>query len=184
MSKTPSAHDRPLSDLGIHQARQLGHELNLDGVELVVVSPLTRALQTMHYAVLPKLSDSIPILAHPDATERVYTTSDTGRKVGKLQSEFPIVSFDLLESRDIWWYHTDTPGPEWRPCDAQQFYAVPGEPQHLFEDRIDRLQDWLFQRPERRLCLVSHWAVLRSFTGCEFGNCEARLVKWTRRAYQ
>jgi broad specificity phosphatase PhoE len=100
-----------------------------------------------------------------------------------------------------WWYHTennyndnsgqthtgggvdvDVDVDEWRPCDAHQWYAVPGEPHSVLQARLDRFEDWLSRtRPEHTICLVSHWAVLRHFTqGYEFDNCEAQWRTWQR----
>jgi broad specificity phosphatase PhoE len=191
--------DSPLSKLGIEQAKALAEEGNdamqsLDGVELVVVSPLTRTLQTMQYAVLPNLPKHVPIVAQPLSTERVYTSSDTGRSVAEIlatfkhASEMQTVNFDLLLSSSSetpqenkpWWYHSDNKDQdEWRPNDANQWYGVPGEPQNAFENRMLRFEKWLAERPEESICLVGHWAVLRHMTGgYDFRNCEAKWVEW------
>ena len=92
---------------------------NNGGVELVLISPLTRCLQTYIYGVEPVLrelfkeqsgsvldnNDSenvddsqnrdlpIPVLAHPLLRERVYTVSDTGRPLSVLEKEFPSIDF-------------------------------------------------------------------------------------------
>lgn len=189
--------DSPLSDVGIQQAKALSDDddgiANIDQIELVVVSPLTRTLQTMQYAVLPQLPGHVPIIAQPLSTERVYTASDTGRPVAELLADFENVdkmanvNFDLLlpsssnEKSEPWWYHVDQESAvpvEWRPNDAQQWYAVPGEPKDAFERRMVEFQEWLAARPEQRICLVGHWAVLRHLTdGYDFRNCEAKWVE-------
>jgi broad specificity phosphatase PhoE len=49
---------------------------------------------------------------------------------------------------------------EWRPHGQGQYYACPGEPQHIFEQRMGQLVEWLRQRPEQCIVLVTHWGVL------------------------
>lgn len=170
--------DSPLNDLGKNQAKSMSIEDQLKDAELVVVSPLTRTLETFQYGVLPKLPDGVPIIAQPLSAERVYTTSDTGRVAAELKTQFPSVDFSLMGEEDKWWFHTDNPGEEWRPHKEGQFYGVPGEPKDVFEDRMVKYQQWLATRPESNIVMVSHWAILRYFTGDQFENCEARIVQW------
>ena len=130
----PELADTPLSEIGKARTRielpeQLLHETDLrsflvgsslrgvqdDGVELVLVSPLTRCLQTYEYGVKPVLSKlltggerplhhstgehykrtglPIPVLALPLLSSRVYTISDTGRPIAVLEEEFPDIDF-------------------------------------------------------------------------------------------
>ena len=176
------------------------------GIDLIVVSPLTRALQTYDVAVRPNLlSDGngydnrppIPVVANPLASERVYTASDTGRSLLELRQEFPHVEFDdsLFHSdRDgsgderQWWFNGPSPGEgggvegsyeereEWRPHEDRQTYAVPGEPLHIFMVRMRRLVDWLREREEANIVLVTHWGVIKCLTAENFDRCEARAV--------
>ena len=109
--------DSPLSPAGVQQATALGQSLLrlqrqeppqstfwLDEVELIVVSPLTRCLQTYQLAVAEPLNQSnakkvIPVLAHPWVAERVYTIAEIGRpSLQELQQEFPTVDFSLFET--------------------------------------------------------------------------------------
>lgn len=165
----------------------------LQNVELVVVSPLTRAIQTMELGIRPFLSKTCTatatatpiILAHPDMTERVYTSSDTGRPVRVLQEEFPNIDFGLLSpQQDQWWYTGDSlvanneQYEEWRPFGQGQYYAVPGEPESVFQQRVKRFQKWLADRPEHTIVLVTHWAILKEWTGDEFYNGECRIIEW------
>ena len=88
-------HDTPLSPLGQEQAKTLGSypipPTFTQNCDLVVVSPLTRALQTFDLGIKPYLplsdnncnnnpdSMTIPILALPYAAERLYLISDVGQ---------------------------------------------------------------------------------------------------------
>ncbi len=55
--------------------------------ELLVVSPLTRALHTAQLAWLPHYQG--PVVVEPLARERVWFSSDVGRTAEELQQEFP-----------------------------------------------------------------------------------------------
>ena len=165
----------------------------------MVVSPLTRCLQTYQAAVQPVLpSSEVPVLAHPLAAERVYTISEIGRpSVRELQRDFADVDFGLLlrgrqasldddadddddHNHDPWWYdptvatkfNRDIPWEEWRPHGEQQQYGTPGEPKKVFQRRMQALEEWLVRRPEKHILLAAHWGVFRHFTGEEMDNCE------------
>jgi len=56
-------------------------------VQLLVVSPLTRALQTATLAFGPQLA--CPALVEPLLRERLYLSSDVGRHPQDLAQEFP-----------------------------------------------------------------------------------------------
>lgn len=177
--------------------QQLRNQENLksfikdQGVELVLVSPLTRCLQTYIYGVepvlkecIPNFKSKVPVLAIPLLRERVYTASDTGRKPSILKLEFPSVNFAECEKQhDCWWYKgnvDDSNYVEWRPYGQGQWYAVAGEPEDVFDQRIRDLDEWLLQRKEERILIVSHWGVLRHITkGTEWENAEAKLLLWT-----
>jgi len=101
--------DTPLSPKGIQQANKLsslsrdkytGEPIHVSQqVQLVVTSPLTRALQTTQLGIVPHLIMSskpikTPIVALPLAAERLYLISDMGSPISKLVSQFPFVDFD------------------------------------------------------------------------------------------
>jgi broad specificity phosphatase PhoE len=165
----------------------------LQQVELIVVSPLTRCLETFHYGVEPLLpllekrnNNNVPILAHPLIRERVYTSSDTGRPVATLKQEFPSVNFDECQPDNHWWYTGDSnhtlseeKEEEWRPFGQGQYYAVPGEPLEVFGRRLQDFDVWLSQRPERNILIVSHWGVLRHLGQQEWENAQAKVLEWT-----
>jgi broad specificity phosphatase PhoE len=187
----PTLIDSSLSQLGTEQALQLSKVLSTDQeiqrLQLVVLSPLTRAIQTHRLGLSPVLPTNVPVLVEPLATERVYTASDIGRSVRELKQEFgkDNIDFGILDANvDEWWYQNPSELSqedikEWRPHNANQFYCVPGEPWHIFEERMKKLEIWLSQRPETCLALVTHWGVLRYLTGGdEFKNCESRWMTW------
>ena len=189
--------DAPLSEAGRQAASAANgpeklaamlQQCSSDDEIVVVVSPLTRCLETWYYSVRPFLerSNFSPppprTIVQPLATERVYTSSDTGRTKSQLQQAFPQQELDwslLPEDDDAWWY---TGGgnhhcPEWRPHGQGQYYAVPGEPQDAFAARMKALEDWLADLGDdddddqpKLIVLVSHWGVLRHLTKQEVRN--------------
>lgn len=163
----------------------------LKDIDLILLSPLTRTLETFEYGVLPALQKvrpqhqgMPPIVAHPLCTERVYTASDTGRNAEELVMQFPFCDFSMLKQSDPRWWYTEDKNPpgytyrEWRPHKEGQWYAVPGEPMEVFTLRMEELKSWIRARPEQTIMLVAHWGVIRYLTGSETKNCEVKLVKW------
>jgi len=177
--------DSPLSPTGIRQAKQLLREsaaksssCPLSECELIVTSPLRRALQTTHYGLEPKRGD-VPVVALPEAAERLYLVSDLGRPVHQMRKEFDYVDFETGwegKPADNWWYQPTGEHPEWRPSGEGQTYFCPGEPEAHFADRMARLQEWLRNRPESRIAVVCHWGVIDWMLGEGFANCEYREV--------
>jgi probable phosphoglycerate mutase len=79
--------DAGLTEQGIAQARALQKELEASELDLVVVSPLTRALQTCQNA-LPA-SYSGPILVLPEIAEICSSHYSCGQKRNVIQPKFP-----------------------------------------------------------------------------------------------
>jgi len=203
--------DSPLSETGRRNAeaflkRQFQQQQPrllevLDEVELVLISPLTRCLETFQYGVEPILIDrlqktqgnhqkKVPILALPLLRERVYTTSDTGRAASVLARDFPTVDFSECPAEGPWWYtgsgdndndsrnDNHLQNEEWRPHDKNQWYGVPGEPPDVFAARMALLDEWIASRPETTILMVTHWGVLQHLTnGTQFVNAEAKLLE-------
>ena len=155
----------------------------------VVVSPLTRALQTATLA-FPSLVDesrstreeaaaanaktasatTTSTTPTPTMTslalarERVWLSSDVGRPRSSLAAEFPHVCFADLPSCDSPWWHGGSEAARGQ---------VELEPAGAFRRRVARLREALLSRPEEEIALVSHAGVLEALTGGRFfHNCE------------
>lgn len=132
--------DSPLSERGVEQAKQLAERfassmedrrLVMDEIEIIAVSPLNRALQTLEIGILPHLcidrSDEacaqtradttedghdkserieVPIVALPLATERLYLISDIGSSTSILSKRYPFVDFntEFHGNEEEWWF--------------------------------------------------------------------------------
>jgi len=179
--------DSPLSEKGRHEVEQLKKQLLepnnerwLRDVELIVVSPLTRSLETYALGVRPALSTlcvdapSPPVKVLPLIAERVYTAADVGHPISILQQRWGD-SFQWDEALrcfgadDPWWYtgSSDEAYEEWRPSG---YYPVLGEPEAVFERRMNRVDEWILNRPEKTILIVSHWGVLRRWAGDDIKN--------------
>ena len=84
-----------------HSQRNKNNHFNfLDELDLVVVSPLTRALQTLEISLYEHVvgrndnRPDVPILAVAGAAERLYLVSDLGRPRSELRQRYPFVDFD------------------------------------------------------------------------------------------
>lgn len=155
-------------------------------LDLVVTSPLTRALQTMERGLYPILqSRNIPVVASPQAAERLYMVSDTGKTRHELKQGYSYVDFDSafpphIGDLDTWHYVAKEDEienyVEWRPNGQGQVYACLGEPEHRFEERMQTLYEWLDARPEKTIALVCHAGVILWFLGELVDNCDIRVI--------
>ena len=140
-------------------------------MELVAVSPMTRALQTATLA-FPNASAWPPFLATSLARERVWLHACDGRRPrSELQHDFPHVDFGEVASEVDEMFELK----ENEPSDRNSTQC---------SERATRLLQWLHTRPEQAIAVVSHWVFLlhlfQPFEHAEFlqpfGNAEARLV--------
>lgn len=152
----PLIFDAPLTDLGRDQAKALRAEVHTLSVELIVTSPLTRAIQTTLHAFGP---DHAPIRVEALHRERVENSCDIGRSPRDLRAEFSGLDFDHLD--DPWWH-----------CEATKPRAVLWEPEEVLLGRVTAFRDWLAARPEKTIAVVGHGTFLNRLTGHQFKNCE------------
>jgi broad specificity phosphatase PhoE len=155
----PLQFDAPLSEFGRGQVSQARFALERYPVEIVLTSPLTRALQTAHglfggHPNLPRIQVA-PLLR-----ERVENSCDIGRAPAALAEEFP--SIDLSQLNDTWWHKEGQP-------DAR---GVCVEPIPVVEARVAQFKIDLVARAERVLALVGHGTFFYYLTGKVMANCE------------
>jgi glucosyl-3-phosphoglycerate phosphatase len=156
----PGHIDARLSDLGLQQVDAARDQLADTPVDLVVVTPLTRALQTAHGLFGHR---GVPLYVTCLHRERLESSCDVGRSPGELAGDYPHLAFDHLT--DPWWHAPDGhEGP----------FAV--EPEEVFLARVEAFRRWVAERPEPRLAVVGHGTFFRALTGRTFANAEA--VAW------
>lgn len=156
----PLHFDAPLSRLGLCQVRDARPAAATLGVELVVTSPLTRALQT---AVLLFEGGALPVVVSSLHRERLGNSCDVGRNPAVLMKEFPALGFDHLE--EVWWHDGE-----------KDERGVPVEPEPLFHGRVEQFVQWIGARPERAVAVIGHGTFFHRLTGRHLANCE--ILNW------
>lgn len=153
----PALRDAPLTALGHSQAKALAEDVAaLRDIELVVVSPLTRAIQTTLAAFE---NHPAPRLIEALHREKQESYCDIGRSPPLLATEFTTFRFDHLD--DPWWFDGPLEG-----------YPYPRESLDAFEARVTRFADWLSARPEGCIAVVGHGTFLNHLTGSNFANAQ------------
>jgi broad specificity phosphatase PhoE len=157
--------DAGLTEQGIAQAKALQKELELAQLDLVVVSPLTRALQTCQNALPPSYSG--PVLVLPDIAEVCSSYYSCGQKRSVVQPKFPD-TFDWtnVPMDDTWWWPYD-----------QKYRSETNEYQMK---RIENFRNFIKERPEKRIAVFSHGDYLYEFLEGKrsyLANCQVTMYK-------
>lgn len=117
--------------------------LNLD---LVVVSPMTRTLETAIISLgSPNSPGAPPFIANEYCRERISGSMCDGRRsVKELERDFPGVDFSLIEHDQDWMFHNTK------------------ETDEMCQERAVKFLQWLCSRPETRIAVVSHSLFLKN----------------------
>ena len=188
----PGYYDTRLSVRGVEQAStalrsRLAQEHARQPIELVICSPLSRALAT---ADLGLHDIEVPCIVDADLAERRYLSSDVGRQPAALAKEFPRFAAALESlSNDWWWEASEAENKEafTRRLALQgsadgtlEGVALSVEPEAAFVSRMERARERIAARAERvaRAVIVSHWGVNFSLlNGRSLRNCEVVAAK-------
>jgi broad specificity phosphatase PhoE len=155
----PLHYDARLSALGREQVRQAREVVLRYPVELVLVSPLTRALETA-VGLFRDHPAAPAIRIVPQLRERVENSCDVGRAPAQLASEFPALDFAHLPA--VWW-HAEGEADERGVC---------VEPDAVVRARVDEFRRSLVVYDESLIAVVGHGTFLRHLTGRALANCE------------
>ncbi|PRP81838.1 fructose-2,6-bisphosphatase [Planoprotostelium fungivorum] len=167
----PMIPDAELTDLGKRQATELSQQVeSLPDIDLIVCSPLSRAIQTTFIAFDKRIAFT-PLIILPDIRERVTGCDDLGSTPSELTNKFPSVSFDHLQN--IWWY-TNGPPEETDPnASKERFIAKPfQEPHDMFLSRVEDFRLWMAKRKERCVVVVGHCDFICQVVGFDLKNCQ------------
>lgn len=154
--RDPMIFDPNLTALGRAQASALAGDARWARVELVVVSPLTRAIQTAQHIFA---GHTAPWHVEPMQREKCEHSGDIGRAPRLLAADFPHLAFGHLD--DPWWY-----------CDPARPDAIAIEPEPFLQARVASFGQWLAARSEAAIAVVGHGTFLNRLTGIAFKNCD------------
>ena len=153
----PMIWDAPLTELGYKQALDAREQILDLGIEHVLTSPLTRAIQTAKIM----FDEIAPINVIPDHRELIIHSCDVGVPASVLREKFPELSLDGLD--EVWWHQ----GPE-------NENGVPVEPIDVFQKRIDAFAELIATMPDRPVAIIGHGNVFKALAGFEMENCEVK----------
>ena len=178
----PDIIDAPLTDKGRNQCieQRLDKGEYLGGVELIVVSPLIRALETACITFdyhLPSTDNNdgdgdggVRWIAHEGIREELgLLLCNQRRPLKETRLEFPHVDFSLLTQYDEG-ESSDDEDLYWKQhCERTSMNNTDGIPQReSMEDMSHRAYDflveYLYHRPEREIAVVGHSAWLLAMT--------------------
>ncbi len=155
--------DSPLTEKGKQQCRNQRKLAATLKPEVVIVSPLLRAIQTAKLS-FADYSDNVPWMAHEGCREETgYLVCNKRRKLSEIQADFP----DLKLAHDF----TE---------EDSLFDPTKFESEQAKGDRVyDFLVNFLVKRPESNIAVVCHSAWLAHMCN-EVMDCgdDSRLTKW------
>ena len=135
--RAPEVIDSPLTNVGHQQARVLAETIHEKNIDLVLVSPLMRALQTAHGIFK---DTNIPIRCleclreYPIGEDTCNQRSD----ISLLRVRFPRIDFSKIEiDEDILWTETR-------------------ETRENLQKRVDEAKRYIKTLPETKIAVVSH----------------------------
>ena len=138
-------YDAKLTSLGKKQAQDTQKKLNNIDFDLLLCSPLTRALQTFSL-IFPNLSSEAVIL--PFVREHSLCSSEVGRQPSILSKEFPDFKFNNL--KNYWWNNNIN-------IDEKKIIF---ESMEDLDKRVLIFKKWIQKRPEKRI----------GYSSCTVGN--------------
>ncbi len=145
--RDPGIIDPRLTPLGHAQAQEAATQLTGQGIERIIVSPYTRALQTAR-PVAAALG--LPVTIDPIVRERYAFACDVGSSRTELERDWPEHDFAPIEN--IWWPAEEEPEPA-IVARAAQFRAA-----------VASRRDWT------NTLVISHWGFILSMTGQSVAN--------------
>eukprot|EP00892_Ulva_mutabilis_P003495 jgi/Ulvmu1/1517/UM011_0247.1 len=178
--KSYDYHDAHLTTLGWAQAHAVQQHFQSRSLQaqLIVSSPLTRTLETTAGAfgnhdvsvtsdtaakdivmcTIPDIEGkctqhvgvgmpSVPVIAHELCRETLGVhPCDARRPISEIKQQFPGVDFSLIESNeDVLWKEGER------------------EEANVMRERGVKFAEWLMQRPEKQIAVVSHSGFIHSF---------------------
>lgn len=171
-SKLPLHHDARLTPRGVEQCNALARRTKDLEVQAVLVSPLTRCLETSRLSFPHLYEDDgdpapVPFVAHEEWRETVNFLCDSRRSASVLKLEYPRVSFDNIRDYGngddnnangyccdpLWSYYERIHGSH----SDHRCKRESDDPNSLYS-RAHQAWNAVLERPEKKLALVGHSA--------------------------
>lgn len=159
--------DAPLSPEGVAQAKRAAEAVATwkHTPTLIVVSPMTRALQTASIVFEAQLdAGTAKLVIRPELREFFSRMQESrGRRIPELQACPLLRNFAPLQAalRDA---QTEGWAAEW----DRSWAAGDGYEDHVESPtRMEEFRLWLAKRPERRIATVSHWGTINNLLNRE-----------------
>ena len=150
-------YDSKLTHIGKKQAQKTEKKLKNINFDLMLCSPLSRALQTFSF-IFPNLIQDAVILSF--VREHSTNSSEVGRQPAVLEKEFPDFNFKNLNN---YWWNNDI------PIDEKKIIF---ESMEDLDKRVLKFKKWIHKRSEKRIALVSHGTFISRITDYLLDNCE------------
>lgn len=159
--------DSPLTELGREQCRARKEQASNLSPEVIIVSPLSRAVQTA-LITFDSFRGCVPFVAHDGCREELGLLTCNKRKpLSEIIRDYPDVDFSVVAAgaheEDNHWI------PDRRECPKEQ------------SKRIYRfLVDFIQNRPEKELAVVGHsaWLFSMCHTVLHFGEDGEEIKDW------
>ena len=144
--------DTPLTSVGENQSTELGKSNENNDIELIIVSPLLRTLQTAHNIFKTK---NIPMLALDCVMEYPQGLDQCNHRksIKEYKYCYPKVDFSHIE------YDEE---PFWKKYEMESMESL--------EKRIEKMKKFIISRPEKNIAIVSHSSFLGKFLFDKIGD--------------
>ncbi|MCB8882280.1 histidine phosphatase family protein [Acidisoma cellulosilytica] len=156
--RDPLLFDARLTAKGEAQVLAARELLKDEDFDLVVASPLTRALQTA-FGIFEGHRSNPHFAIEALHREHLESSCDVGRSPSLLLAEFPTLEFGHLS--ETWWHVEGEPHE----------FGWHIEPPESLSERIALFRAFLAARPEQRIAVVGHGTFFYHLTGSFLPNC-------------
>eukprot|EP01128_Nolandella_sp_AFSM9_P007432 TRINITY_DN4071_c0_g1_i1.p1 TRINITY_DN4071_c0_g1~~TRINITY_DN4071_c0_g1_i1.p1 ORF type:complete len:211 (-),score=57.95 TRINITY_DN4071_c0_g1_i1:171-803(-) len=173
----PYEWDADLSPTGEKQVKELAGAVGDLKPDLIISSPLTRALKTTYGAF-----GDVPVLVQPIAREGVENACDIGTPKPLLTPNWEKRGATFGEvAQDLWWY---APVENHTIDNYQQLFREQRweEPHEEVVARTLELEKWILQRPEKEIVVVGHSSFIKAWTGMDRKLANVEIHTITREA--
>mmetsp|Transcript_31657 Transcript_31657/g.73928 ORF Transcript_31657/g.73928 Transcript_31657/m.73928 type:complete len:322 (+) Transcript_31657:61-1026(+) len=155
----PDLHDPHLTDVGREEARMAQAAVEHRSPELLVSSPIRRALETLFIVFSKAIDSGVPVLAHELCREAFFgkdpSIYDSRLDRASLEKEFPAVNFEhVLPSEQLGSETLDD--PLWFLSASPYGHCEDGLSEAAHAEHAFRFMTWVFRRTEREIGIATH----------------------------